>query len=99
MIYDVFTAFFERKSRASTIQPAVAIETTIKALGHVNMSVNIATNVSFEDENEVGAVDSKANDNDTANAVETTTVIISGHAEQEATDDVALPPTANYSEI
>ncbi|GAN06080.1 hypothetical protein MAM1_0111d05557 [Mucor ambiguus] len=61
---------------------------------------NIATNVSFEDENEGNAVDSKANDNGTANAVEATTVIISGHAKQEAiTADVALPPTANYSEI
>ncbi|GAN06084.1 hypothetical protein MAM1_0111c05561 [Mucor ambiguus] len=95
----VFAAFFERKSRASTIHSTVAIERTINVLGHVNMSLNIATNVSFEDENEGNAVASKANDNGTANTVEATTVIISGHAKQEATDDVALPPTAKYSEI
>ncbi|GAN10246.1 hypothetical protein MAM1_0334c09784 [Mucor ambiguus] len=63
------------------------------------MSLRIATNASFEDKNEVDTVDRKVNDSGTVNAVEATTVIISGHAEQEATDDVALPPTANYSEI
>ncbi|GAN01048.1 hypothetical protein MAM1_0004d00479 [Mucor ambiguus] len=63
------------------------------------MPLKIAINVSFEDENEGDAVDSKADDNGTANEVEATTVIISGHAEQEATDDVDLPPNANYSEI
>ncbi|GAN08778.1 hypothetical protein MAM1_0222c08294 [Mucor ambiguus] len=71
-VHNVFTAFLERKCRASTTQSVVAIETTIKALGHVNMSLNIATNVSFEDENEGNAVDSEANDNGTANAVEAT---------------------------
>ncbi|GAN10476.1 hypothetical protein MAM1_0359d10017 [Mucor ambiguus] len=53
----------------------------------------------FEDENESGdAVDSKADANsDTANAVEDK--FISSHAEQDTTDDIALPPTAEYSEI
>ncbi|GAN02262.1 hypothetical protein MAM1_0019d01703 [Mucor ambiguus] len=36
----------------------------------------MATNVSFKDEDEVDAVDSKANDNDTANSVETTTFLL-----------------------
>ncbi|GAN01434.1 hypothetical protein MAM1_0007c00867 [Mucor ambiguus] len=62
------------------------------------MSLNIATNVSFEDENEGDRVDSKANDNGTANAVKAT-IINDGHAKQEVTDAVALPPTAKYSEI
>ncbi|GAN07466.1 hypothetical protein MAM1_0162d06963 [Mucor ambiguus] len=62
------------------------------------MPLNIATNVSFEDKNEGDAVYSKVNDNDgTANAVEVKA--INGHAEQEATDDAALPPTAKYSEF
>ncbi|GAN09485.1 hypothetical protein MAM1_0270c09014 [Mucor ambiguus] len=77
----------------------VAIETTIKVLGHANILLDIATNDSFKDENEGDAVDSNACDNGTANAVEATTVIISGYAEQEATNDVALPPTAKYSKI
>ncbi|GAN01140.1 hypothetical protein MAM1_0005c00571 [Mucor ambiguus] len=97
-VHNVLTTFFERKSRASTIQSAVAIDTAIKALGHVNISLNIATNVSFEDENEDGAVDSKSNDNGIANAVEGT-AINDGHAKQEVADTVALPPTAKYSEI
>ncbi|GAN01116.1 hypothetical protein MAM1_0004d00547 [Mucor ambiguus] len=64
------------------------------------MPLNTATNASFKDGNEGDAVDNRADDNGTANAVEATTVIISGHAEQEATiDDVALPPTAKYSKI
>ncbi|GAN08000.1 hypothetical protein MAM1_0185c07505 [Mucor ambiguus] len=64
------------------------------------MSLNIATNVSFEDENKVDTVDSKANDNDIANAVETTAVIISGHVEQDSTDDVVLVPlTAKFEYI
>ncbi|GAN05813.1 hypothetical protein MAM1_0102d05289 [Mucor ambiguus] len=63
------------------------------------MPLNIATNISFEDENEDDVVDSKSNDNDTtANSVEANKGI-NGYAEQEATDDVALPPTTNYSEI
>ncbi|GAN04628.1 hypothetical protein MAM1_0069d04089 [Mucor ambiguus] len=74
----------------------VAIETTIKVIGHANILLDIATNDSFKDKNEGDTVDSNANDNSTANAVEATTVIISGHAEQEATDDIALPPTAKY---
>ncbi|GAN02705.1 hypothetical protein MAM1_0026c02151 [Mucor ambiguus] len=71
------------------IQSTEVIETTIKALGHVSMILNIATIVSFEDENE-------GDDNDTANAVETK--VINGHVEQEPTDDVVLSPTAKYSE-
>ncbi|GAN08629.1 hypothetical protein MAM1_0215c08144 [Mucor ambiguus] len=62
------------------------------------MSLNIATNISFEDENEGGAVDSKANANGTANAGEAT-AINDDHAKQEVTGAVALPPTAKYSEI
>ncbi|GAN10987.1 hypothetical protein MAM1_0443c10538 [Mucor ambiguus] len=58
--------------------------------------VQSSTNVSFESENESDAIDSKADGNGTINSVEATTVIISGHAEQEATDDVVLPPTAKY---
>ncbi|GAN02299.1 hypothetical protein MAM1_0020c01742 [Mucor ambiguus] len=61
------------------------------------MPLNIATNVSFKDKNEDDAADSIVNGNVTANAVEAK--VISGHAEREATDDVALPPTAKYSEI
>ncbi|GAN04607.1 hypothetical protein MAM1_0068c04068 [Mucor ambiguus] len=57
----------------------------MKVLGHVNMPLDIATDVSFEDENEGDAVD--------------TTVINDGHAKQEVADAVALPPTAKYSEI
>ncbi|GAN08334.1 hypothetical protein MAM1_0200c07843 [Mucor ambiguus] len=75
------------------------IETTIKALGHANILLDIVTNDSFEDKNEGDIVGSKANDNGTANAVEATTVTISSHDEQEATDDVALPLTAKYSKI
>ncbi|GAN01855.1 hypothetical protein MAM1_0013c01290 [Mucor ambiguus] len=63
------------------------------------MPFNIATNVSFEDENEGGnAVDSKTNNcGNAANAVKSK--FIDGHAEQKATGDVALPPTAKYREI
>ncbi|GAN06506.1 hypothetical protein MAM1_0126d05990 [Mucor ambiguus] len=77
----------------------VAIETIIKVLGHVNIFLDIATNDSFKVENEGDSVDSKTNNNRAANAVKAK--VINGHAEQEATtkDDVALPPTANYSEI
>ncbi|GAN09097.1 hypothetical protein MAM1_0243d08619 [Mucor ambiguus] len=67
----------------------VAIKTTIKILGHVNMPLNIATNVSFEDKNEGGAVESKADDNSIANAVEAK--VINGHAEQEVIDQMMLP--------
>ncbi|GAN08913.1 hypothetical protein MAM1_0231d08433 [Mucor ambiguus] len=59
----------------------------------------MTANDSFKDKNKGDAVDSKANDNGTTNAVEATTVIISGYAEQEATDDVVLPPSAKYSKI
>ncbi|GAN04615.1 hypothetical protein MAM1_0069d04076 [Mucor ambiguus] len=63
------------------------------------MPLKIATNVSFEDEDEGDAVDSKADDNSAANAGKYK-VINNGHAKQEATDDVALlPPAAKYSEI
>ncbi|GAN03359.1 hypothetical protein MAM1_0039c02812 [Mucor ambiguus] len=76
----------------------VVIETTIKVLGYINMLLNIATNASFEDKNEGDTVDSKAKDNGgTANAVEAK--VINGHAEQEATDDIALPPTANTAKF
>ncbi|GAN00620.1 hypothetical protein MAM1_0001c00042 [Mucor ambiguus] len=96
-VLNIFAAFFDRKSRALTTQSTVAIETTIKVLGHVNIPLNIATDISFEDENEGYVVNSKADDNGTANAVEAN--VINGYAEQEATDDVALPPTEKYSEI
>ncbi|GAN11905.1 hypothetical protein MAM1_1240c11529 [Mucor ambiguus] len=79
------------------IQSTVPIETTIKVLDHVDMPLSIAGNVSFEDENESDAADSKADDNGTAIAVEA--IVINGHAEQEATYDVAFPPTAKYSDI
>jgi hypothetical protein len=62
-------------------QSTLAIETTIKVLGHVNMPLNIATNDSFENGNESGAADSKDDDNDTTNAVEANRVI-NGHVEQ-----------------
>ncbi|GAN08954.1 hypothetical protein MAM1_0234d08474 [Mucor ambiguus] len=62
------------------------------------MPLNIATNVSFEDEDEGDAVDSKANDNVIADAVKTTKVMNS-HVKQDATDDVVLPPAAEYSDI
>ncbi|GAN11387.1 hypothetical protein MAM1_0575d10948, partial [Mucor ambiguus] len=63
------------------------------------MPLNIATNVSFEDESEGDdAVDSIADANGgTVNAVEDK--VINSHDEQEATDNVALPPTAKHSEI
>ncbi|GAN09883.1 hypothetical protein MAM1_0300d09416 [Mucor ambiguus] len=76
----------------------VAIETTIKVLIHINMPLNITTNVSFEDEHEGDDVASKANDNGITNAVEAK--VINGHAEQKATyNAVALPPAAKYSKI
>ncbi|GAN09873.1 hypothetical protein MAM1_0299c09406 [Mucor ambiguus] len=78
----------------------VAIETKINVLGYVNIPLNIATNVSFENENEGDIVDSRVVDsnNATYNAVEAEAINV--HAEQEATDDIALtPPTAKYSEI
>ncbi|GAN11890.1 hypothetical protein MAM1_1209d11513, partial [Mucor ambiguus] len=49
------------------------------------MPLNIATNAPFKDENEGNAVDIKANDNDTTNAVEAKA--IDGHAEQKTTAD------------
>ncbi|GAN05255.1 hypothetical protein MAM1_0086c04724 [Mucor ambiguus] len=87
---NVFTAFFEQKFRASTIQSTVVIETTIKVLDHhVNTPLNIATYVSFnQDKNEGGK-------GGTANTVEANKVVINDHhAEQQAVDNVALPPTA-----
>ncbi|GAN07300.1 hypothetical protein MAM1_0156c06796 [Mucor ambiguus] len=50
---------------------------------------NIATNGSFKVENEGDAVDSKANNNGNANAVEAK--VINGQAEQEAIDQMMLP--------
>ncbi|GAN05357.1 hypothetical protein MAM1_0089d04827 [Mucor ambiguus] len=88
-IHNVFAAFFERELRASTIQSTVAIETTIKSLGHVKILLEIATNDSFKDKNEGDAVDSKANNNSTANAVEAK--VMDAHAEQEAIDQMMLP--------
>ncbi|GAN07525.1 hypothetical protein MAM1_0165d07024 [Mucor ambiguus] len=84
-VHNVFNAFFEQKSKASTIQPTVAI----KVLGHVNMPFNIATNDFFENENEGDAVESRVVDNNsgTANAAEAKA--LNGHAEQETADDVA----------
>ncbi|GAN03979.1 hypothetical protein MAM1_0052c03435 [Mucor ambiguus] len=60
--------------------------------------VQSSTNVSFENENEDDAVDSRVVDknNDTANAVEVK--LLDGYVEQEATDDVAVHPTAKYRE-
>ncbi|GAN02480.1 hypothetical protein MAM1_0023d01924 [Mucor ambiguus] len=55
-------------------------------------------NVSFAAENEGDAADSKGDDDGAANAVEYK-VINNNHAKPEATDDVALSPTAKYSEI
>ncbi|GAN02190.1 hypothetical protein MAM1_0018d01631 [Mucor ambiguus] len=77
----------------------VTIETTVKVLGHANMPFSIATNVSFKGKNEGGkAVDSKTNDNDgIANAVKAK--VINGHAKQEVTDNVSLPPTAKYCKV
>ncbi|GAN10318.1 hypothetical protein MAM1_0343c09856 [Mucor ambiguus] len=75
----------------------VTIEAAIKVLGHVNMPLNIITNVSFEDKNEGDAVDSRVVDNinngTTINAVEAK-VINGYHVEQDTTDDVASPSTA-----
>ncbi|GAN05898.1 hypothetical protein MAM1_0104d05374 [Mucor ambiguus] len=99
-VHNAFAVFFKQKSTASTIQSRVAIATTIKVLGHVQMSLNIATTVPLmRDENKGEAIDIKSDgSNGTANAVEAIKVI-DGHAEQEATGDVALPPTAEYSNI
>ncbi|GAN06709.1 hypothetical protein MAM1_0133d06197 [Mucor ambiguus] len=58
-------------------------------LGHANILLDIATNDSFKDENEGDSVDSKANNNVTANAVEAK--VINGHAEQKAIDQIMLP--------
>ncbi|GAN00687.1 hypothetical protein MAM1_0001c00109 [Mucor ambiguus] len=88
-VYNVFAAFFKREFRASTIQSTVAIEATIKVLGHANILLDIATNDSFRDENEGDAVDSKANNNGIADAVEAK--VTNGHAEQEAIDQMMLP--------
>ncbi|GAN03012.1 hypothetical protein MAM1_0032c02462 [Mucor ambiguus] len=67
----------------------VPIEITIKVLGHANILLDIATNDSIKDEDEGDAVDSKANNNGTANAVEAK--VINDHAEQEAIDHMMLP--------
>ncbi|GAN01147.1 hypothetical protein MAM1_0005d00578 [Mucor ambiguus] len=67
----------------------VAIETTIKVLGQVNILLDIATKDSFEDKNEGDAVDIKANNNGTANAAEAKA--INGHSEQEVIYQMMLP--------
>ncbi|GAN05697.1 hypothetical protein MAM1_0099c05171 [Mucor ambiguus] len=67
----------------------VAIETTIKVLSHANVLLDIATNDFFKDENEGDSIDSKANNNGTANAAEAK--VINGHAEQEAIYQMMLP--------
>jgi hypothetical protein len=67
----------------------VAIETTIKVLGHANILLDIATNDSFKDKNEGDSVDSKSNSNGTANEVEA--IVINGHAEQEVMGQMMLP--------
>jgi hypothetical protein len=67
-----------------TIHLTVPIETLRKVCGHINKPLNIATNVSFEDEHEKDAVDIKGDENSTANAVEAK--VINGHAEQETID-------------
>ncbi|GAN11603.1 hypothetical protein MAM1_0740c11177 [Mucor ambiguus] len=87
--HNIFAAFFEREFRASVIQSTAAIETTIKVIGHANILLDIATNDSFKDENEGDAIDSKANNNGTANTVEAK--VINGHAEQEAIYQMMLP--------
>ncbi|GAN00847.1 hypothetical protein MAM1_0002d00271 [Mucor ambiguus] len=61
------------------------------------MSLSIVTNVSLEDTNEDDAVDSKVDDNGTANAIEAK--VINGHVEQELTDDVALPQLQNTAKF
>ncbi|GAN09376.1 hypothetical protein MAM1_0263c08902 [Mucor ambiguus] len=53
------------------------------------MPLNIVTNVFFEDESEGDAVDSKADDNGTADAVEAK--VVNGHTEQEPTTHMMLP--------
>ncbi|GAN09181.1 hypothetical protein MAM1_0249c08703 [Mucor ambiguus] len=88
-VHNVFAAFFKREIRASTIQSTVAIETTVKVIGHANSLLDIATNDSFKDENKSDVADSKANNNGTANAVEAK--VINGHSEQEAIDQMMLP--------
>ncbi|GAN02874.1 hypothetical protein MAM1_0029d02323 [Mucor ambiguus] len=64
------------------------------------MPLNIDTSVFFKDKHEGDAADSKddGNGNGIANKVETG-VSINGDAEQEATDDAALPPTAKHIEM
>ncbi|GAN01440.1 hypothetical protein MAM1_0007d00873 [Mucor ambiguus] len=53
------------------------------------MTLNIAADVFFEDENETDAVDSRVDGNGTANAVKAE--VINGHAKQEAIDQIMLP--------
>ncbi|GAN01782.1 hypothetical protein MAM1_0012c01217 [Mucor ambiguus] len=45
------------------------------------------------------AVDSRVVNNNNGTSISAKDKVINGHAEQEATNDVALPPTAKYSEI
>ncbi|GAN10532.1 hypothetical protein MAM1_0366d10074 [Mucor ambiguus] len=67
----------------------VAIEKKIKVLGRANVLLDIATNDSFKDGNEGDAVDIKANNNGTTNAVEAK--VINGLAEQDAIYQMTLP--------
>ncbi|GAN03407.1 hypothetical protein MAM1_0040d02860 [Mucor ambiguus] len=55
----------------------------------VDQETTRTTDVSFEDENEADAVDSRVDDNSTANTVEAK--VINGHAEQDAIDQMMLP--------
>jgi hypothetical protein len=66
----------------------VPIETLRKVCGHVDKPLNIATNVSFEDEDERDFFDFKAADNGTANAVEVKA--INSHAEPETINQMML---------
>ncbi|GAN05053.1 hypothetical protein MAM1_0081d04522 [Mucor ambiguus] len=71
------------------ILSTVAVETTLKVLGHANILLDIATNDFLKDENKGDTVDSEANNNGTTNAVEAE--VINGHAEQKAMDQMMLP--------
>ncbi|GAN10789.1 hypothetical protein MAM1_0401c10337 [Mucor ambiguus] len=57
------------------------------------------TNVSFENENEGDTVDSRVVDNNNGIAHAVKAKLMNGWVEQEATDDVAVYPTAKYRKI
>ncbi|GAN04041.1 hypothetical protein MAM1_0053c03499 [Mucor ambiguus] len=71
------------------IQSTVAIKTTIKVFGHANIPLEIDTHDSFKGENKGAAIDSRANNNGTANAV--AAKVINGHAKQETICQMMLP--------